>query len=359
MSVVLSVLLGCSTVQPSLICRILLDKIMIASQDAFSHLFHTWNLSLGSQRTFGCSIFGRWPLKKNAFQEPPKRALVVHCWGSQSLPSVSWIQRRPSLSYQVIQQGFGTWSCWLFGTYIVIAFYYYLKSHNYGTANYALFSKHPHHGIIVGVLATVQVMRFFMKTNKTLTKVDPPKMYTTCLHIIHPPGQTQRTRCPAQVQSLCPQKALNKFGPATACQNRWYHLLMAAPWLQQGKHRWRGWARPRGVVMKTKRGEQKVSNLRGNEHVPSWEGRSFISPSPWDAMPRKRKTKGENEMNIASSVPTSTCTSPPPPPPPPPCGEKDDQKSHGKWRGGTGFVGISYILYTVKYIYIILTLQIA
>ena len=98
MSGVLSVLLGCSTVQPSLICRILLDKVMIESQDAFSHLFHTWNLSLGSQPTFGCSIFGRWPLKKKNISRAPQNAHLL-CTVEDLSRYLLWVESSVDLSW--------------------------------------------------------------------------------------------------------------------------------------------------------------------------------------------------------------------------------------------------------------------
>ena len=138
-------------------------------------------------------------------------------------------------------------------------------------------------------------------------------MYTRCtsvfeciwMYLIHPPVQHAKNSWSSTGSIPLPQKALNKSGPATACQNLWYHLLMTAPWLSTGKkHRWRGRARfkkrykfikPRVVVMKTKRGEQKVSNLIGNEDPCLEVGRQVAHTHiSMGCHAKKTQIKGEN-----------------------------------------------------------------
>lgn len=150
-------------------------------------------------------------------------------------------------------------------------------------------------------------------------------------------SSTRSTHKEPSVHHRFNPSAVTKFEPATACQNLWYHLLMTAPWLSTWKkHRWRGRARfkkrykfikPRVVVMKTKRGEQKVSNLMRNEDPCHKAGSSY----PYlHGMPCQENTKPRvrTEVNMASSVLLSTSTSPPPLLLPPAHGEKD---SHIAW----------------------------
>ena len=132
MSVVLSVPLGSSTVQPSLICRTPLDKIMSKSQDAFSHLFNTWNLSLGSQPTFGYSIFGRWPLKKR-ISRAPQNAHVL-CTVEDLRRCLLWVESSVDLSWTV------AWDCYCVLLRPQIPQWWYCKLY--------VFLKHPNHSVI-------------------------------------------------------------------------------------------------------------------------------------------------------------------------------------------------------------------